>query len=87
MENPILANLSNTTLQAINEMDQFIPKEFQMPVGIAVCYACYQLLQVSHAHCSYFSFSRHVLNFFIPVYPYNADRRASDRHHLRYYQV
>ena len=55
MENPILANLSNTTLQAINEMDQFIPKELQMPVGIAVCHACYELLrQFPLAHCSYF---------------------------------
>jgi hypothetical protein len=44
MEIPASLPLSNNTILAITEMDQFIqkmdqfiPKELQMPVGIAVC--------------------------------------------------
>eukprot|EP00533_Pseudo-nitzschia_delicatissima_P015836 CAMPEP_0197263598 /NCGR_PEP_ID=MMETSP1432-20130617/1272_1 /TAXON_ID=44447 /ORGANISM="Pseudo-nitzschia delicatissima, Strain UNC1205" /LENGTH=106 /DNA_ID=CAMNT_0042728119 /DNA_START=31 /DNA_END=351 /DNA_ORIENTATION=+ len=36
METPLMATLSNSTSFVINEMDQYIPKELQMPVGIAI---------------------------------------------------
>lgn len=52
MENPILATLSNTTSLTISEMDQLIPKELQMPIGIAVRQPCC-------CDCCYFSTLQH----------------------------
>ena len=37
MENPLSATFSNNTLLSNTEMDQFIPKELQLPVAVAVC--------------------------------------------------
>lgn len=36
MENPVLIDLSNNTTSDIAKMDKFLPKELQMPVGIAI---------------------------------------------------
>ena len=41
MENPVFLPISNNTILDITEMDQFIPKELQMAVGIAVCQPYY----------------------------------------------
>lgn len=36
MENPVFLPISNNTVLDITEMDQFIPTELQMAVGIAI---------------------------------------------------
>ena len=38
MENSVFVALANNTTFDIIEMDQLLPKELQMPVGIAVCW-------------------------------------------------